>query len=148
MMRGWFYTIFGPLLAGAAGFLPGAGIITAVKVTLGATLLAFVSWGSVAATNWWHSDKLTIAQSDQRCADTISIATLNAKIAAVDVREYMVRSREETIAADEEAHKALLAKLKGERDATAKPGDNGVLVPADDEWLQRYRARHAASGRR
>ncbi len=78
-MRAWFYTIFGPLLAGASGFLPGAGIITAVKVTLGVCLMASVSWGSVSLTNWWHSDKLTIAQSDQRCADATRLACGNAR---------------------------------------------------------------------
>lgn len=147
-MLGWFFTLAGPVLAVARGWLPGAGILTAAKIALGVTALGLVSWGSIAATNWWHSDKITIAESNQRCADTMSVATLKAKIAAVDVREFILRTREERVATDEEAVKAAIAQMERDRAETTRAGDDGVLVPADDAWLQRYRARHARTGRR
>ena len=147
-MRAWFYTIFGPLLAGASGFLPGAGIITAVKVTLGVCLMASVSWGSVSLTNWWHSDKLTIAQSDQRCADATRLATVEAKERAIISREHTVREREESLATQEEGLKGLMATMERDREEARRAGADGIIVPADDEWLRRYQARHARTGRR
>jgi len=147
-MRGWFYTIFGGLLAGAGTFVPGAGIITAIKVTLGAGLLALVSWGSVAATNWWHSDKLTVAESNQRCADTMTIAAVNAKEGALIALQFHLRSREEMVVVDEEALKAKIAGMERDREEAKRAGADGAIVPADDEWLQRYRARHTGAGRR
>lgn len=138
-MLGWFFTLAGPILPTLAAWFPGVNILRALKVGAWLVSLALISWGSVAAANWWHSDKITVAESDQRCVDTMSLATLNAKVAAVDAREHSLRAREEQVASDEEAVKAAIAQMERDRAEADRAGGAGVLVGADDEWLQRWR---------
>jgi len=147
-MLGWFFTIFGPVGAALSGFIPGVGLLHAAKIALGVLVLGAVSWASIAGANWWHSDKITLAESVERCADEISVAALRAKDAAIEAREHSVRAREEQTAADEEALKGAISRMERDRAETSRAGDDGVLVRADDEWLQRYRARHARTDRR
>ncbi len=147
------YAIALKLLAAATsalgGWIPGLGSIGhALKVATYLIVLGGGAWGGVKAANWWHSGKITVAESDKRCVDAISLATLNAKIAAVDAREHTLRTREEQVASDEEAVKAAVTKMEKDRAETAAGGD-GVLVRDGNEWLRRYRARYAApAGRR
>jgi len=143
---GWILTIIGPALYAVRGWLPGAGVFQALKVGVYLVGLGLASWGGVALGNWWHSDKITLAESGRRCVDSISIATLEAKIAALDGRDHLLRQREEQVASDEEAVAAAIAKMERDRAETARAGDDGVLVRADDEWLRRWRGPKASTG--
>jgi hypothetical protein len=145
---GWglLFKIFGPVASAARGLLPFAGIGHALKVASYVVALGAGAWCGVQAMNWLHGDKITIAQSNERCVSAISMATLNAKLAAVDAREHALRSREERVASDEEAVKAAIERMGDDRAKSTKPGDSGVLSRADDEWLQRWRGSKPASG--
>lgn len=144
----WALTLIGPVLFAVRGWLPGAGLVRVLKAAAWVASLVMVAAGSVAAANWWHSDKITLAESNQRCADAISIATVKAKEDAIALREFNLRHREEMVAIDEAAVAAAVTRMERDREEAARAGSDGVLVRADDEWLQRYRARHGLAGSR
>lgn len=148
-MYGLALKVLAAATSALGGWIPGIGSIGhALKVATYILVLAGGAWGGVSLSNWWHSGKITVAESDKRCVDAISLATLNAKLAAVEAREHTLREREERVASDEEAVKTAVAKM--EKDRAESAGGDGVLVRGDDEWLQRWRggARPAAGGRR
>lgn len=147
-MWGWILTLLGPLAYAVRGFLPGAGLLHGLKVLTYIAALGGGAWGGIQIANWWHSDKITVAESDQRCADAMLLATVEAKERALIAREHSVRQREEKIIIDEAALAVAVRAMEIDREETAQPGDAAVCVPADDGWLQRWQGRRAAAGDR
>lgn len=129
------------------GWIPGLGSIGhALKVATYVLALAGGAWGGVSLANWWHSDKITVAESNERCADAISVATLEARAEALNEKEAALAERAVQVELDESLLKVAIEKMEKDRAESAGAGGDGVLVRADDEWLQRWRGANPAAG--
>jgi hypothetical protein len=150
MIWGWILTIVGPLLFKVRAFLPGAGLISGLKVGLYVATLAAATVGGIWLSSWWTGEKLTVAEAQQRCSTTIAAVTIAAQLKAVNARDRLLRDREAAVAQDEAALADELLAMKEARDAsTTRDGGGRVSIRDDDEWLRRYRARAlGGAGRR
>lgn len=129
------------------GFIPGLGSIGhALKVASYILVLGLGAWGGGSVINWWHSDKITVAESNERCADAISVATLEARTEALNEKEAALAERAVQVELDESLLKIAIEKMEKDRAESAGAGGDGVLVRADDEWLQRWRGNDPAAG--
>lgn len=129
------------------GFIPGLGSIGhALKVASYILVLGLGAWGGGSVINWWHSDKITVAESNERCADAISVATLEARTNALNEKERALAERAVQVDIDESLLKIAIEKMEKDRAETAGAGGDSVLVRADDEWLQRWRGANPAAG--
>lgn len=137
-LLGWGLTIVGPALYAARGFLPGVGLVRALKVATYVVALGAGAWGGMAALNWWQGDKLTQDEARIACDMSIAEATIAAKMKAVDDRVTALRNRELAATADELRILDLMRNLQEARDA-AKADDDPIVFSADDPWLRGYR---------
>ena len=143
--------LLAPATATLGPWIPSlAGIGHALKVATYIVALGAGGWGGVWLTNWWHGDRITIEASNQRCADAISVATVDARQKALEEKARALDDRAMQIDLDESMLRIAIEKMEKDRNETAGAGGDGVLVRADDGWLQRWvnGGRPAAGSRR
>lgn len=129
------------LLTTAAAWLPGVNILKWLRGISYVAVLVAGGWGAVRVQNWWHGDKLTVVEAQQRCDFTMANAAVRARLGAVLAREQSVKAREATVAADEKSIADEIKRMEDIRHASAGKDAAGIALDERDVWLQSWRAR-------
>jgi hypothetical protein len=141
---GWVLTVLGPLWAAMRPWLPAAGALR----TFGAGLAAAAVLAGLVWAVWRVREASDREVTDARAAIIVEAANLRSENAALKAavarQQETLRQRAEAMALGE----AALARLHQEKEELrhASPNLDTLVVPPDDPWLGRPRARGSARG--
>lgn len=146
----WVSPWAGPILSSAAPWLsllpPVAAIKRGASVGLWIAILALGVWGGVRVNSWWHGDKITTEQADNRTRAVVDKLSLDAERAALEAeRKALAEQRMEIEGRARWAEQRQIMQDQFEQEMEADrartEGDGAVAVSGDDQWLRAWQRR-------